>query len=44
MHNLSLKVEQKIIINTKGGFQCLYVPLMLIEFIEKMKTIILKCF
>ena len=29
----------------KGGFQCLYAPIKPIgRFIEKMKTIILKCF
>ena len=30
--------------NTKGGIQYLYAPVILIQFIEKKKTIILKCF
>ena len=37
-----LKAEKK---NTKGGFQCLYAPVILMsQIIEKMKTITLRCF
>ena len=38
------KTEKKTHTHTKGGFQCLYALMILIPFIQKMKTIILKCF